>query len=125
MVPTTTNEPPPNPDALLTPLCANAESVKRITPTDVSQFVWLEQCERFLPCRGHDGERSPLGPRSAENLAKHTSPTFTRVRWGLDAYHRPGDNPRRIRCRGAGGPEARQIIVTGRSPSNHGERAEW
>ena len=45
------NETRPSPDALLSPLHATAESVKRITPTDVSQFVRLEQCERFLRLR--------------------------------------------------------------------------
>ena len=46
----TTSETPP-PRALLAPLRATAESPKRITPTDVSQFVRLEQCERFLRLR--------------------------------------------------------------------------
>src|SRR5947209_12332446 len=33
---------------LLTPLPVNPDQPRRLTPTDVSQFVRLEQCERFL-----------------------------------------------------------------------------
>ena len=42
---------PTPPPALLAPLRARRRVANRISPTDVSQFVRLEQCERLLPVR--------------------------------------------------------------------------
>jgi hypothetical protein len=66
-----TNDPPP-PDTLLAPHFATAESVKRITPTDVSQFVRLEQCERFLRLRL--AERAGQGFMATYNVAPQGIP---------------------------------------------------
>lgn len=62
----------PRPDALLLPLCATAETARTITPTDVSQFVRLEQCERFLRLRL--GERAGQAFMKASDVAPQSIP---------------------------------------------------
>ena len=75
---------------------SGTDEAVRLSPTDISQFIRLEQCERYLRLRLHERNENPrfvrdygVAPASIPPLLTRSGATFERQIMGATTAHYP------------------------------------